>query len=99
MRGDRAKDRFVLAEGSLGSSRLRQQRSADSLKMGSDRIEDLANACETQALGHLAMKPGVEFVEAFKVSAGDGRLLVGEILTKRRDRIVRHGGRADSDDL
>jgi hypothetical protein len=59
MSGNRAKDRFVLAEGSLGSSRLRQQRSTDSLKMGSDRIEDLANSCETQAFGHLAMKPGV----------------------------------------
>src|SRR5262245_11322528 len=97
--GNRAKDRFVLAEGSLGPSRLRQQRSADSLKMGSDRIEDLANSCETPAFGHLAMKSGVEFVEALKISAGNGGLLVGEILTKRRDRIVRHVGRTNPDNL
>jgi hypothetical protein len=89
MSGNRAKDRFVLAEGSLGPSRLRQQRSADSLKMRPDWIEDLANSCETQAMGHLAMKSGVEFVEAFKISAGYGGLLVGEILTERRNRIVR----------
>ena len=99
MRGDRVENCFVLAAGSLGSAGLRQQGPADAFKMGADRIEDLANSHETQALGHLTMKPGVEFVETLKISAGDGRLLVGEILTKRRDRIVRHAGRADPDNF
>nr|WP_246775177.1 hypothetical protein [Bradyrhizobium diazoefficiens] len=98
-RGNRAVDRFVLAERSFGPSWLRQQRSTDSLKVGPDRIENLANTRETQAFGHLAVKPGVELVKAFEVSAGDGGLLIGEILAQRCDGIIRHVGCTDPDDL
>jgi len=99
MRSNRAKYRFVLAEGTLGPSRLRQKRPANSLKMSSDRIEDLANPPKTQALSQLAMKSGVEFMETLEIPAGDGGHLVGEVLTKRSNRIVRHVGRADPDNL
>jgi regulation of enolase protein 1 (concanavalin A-like superfamily) len=32
--------------------------------MSADRIENLADARQAQALGHLTMKPGIELVEA-----------------------------------
>jgi len=45
------------------------------------------------------MKSGVEFVEALQVAAFDRRLLVGEILTQAFDRLRRHVGRANRDNL
>jgi hypothetical protein len=98
-RRNRPIDRFVLHESSLRAPRLGKKRSAHSFKMGSDRVKYFANPCETEALGHLAMEPGVEFVEALKVSACDGRLLIGKILAEAFDCAVRHICRTNRDNL
>jgi len=56
-RGDGLIDRFVLAERSFGASRLREQRAADALEMGSDRIEHFAEARQVLALGQCSRNP------------------------------------------
>src|SRR5262249_29931812 len=92
-------DRLVFAARPFGPTGLRKQRTANTFKVRSDRVEYFANAHQAQALGHLVMKPGVEFVEALGVAARDSGPLIGEVLTKARDRILRHAGRAYADNL
>ena len=44
MRSNRAKNRFVLAEGSLGPAGLGQERAANAFEMSAERVEDFADA-------------------------------------------------------
>src|SRR5437763_2365716 len=89
-RRNRPIDRFMLTESSLRAPRLGKQSSAHPFKMGADRVKHFANPREAQTLSHLAVESVVEFMEALKVSACDGRPLISEILTETLDSAIRH---------
>src|SRR5437773_12047923 len=82
-------DRLVLDEGDLQATWLGQQGPAHSFKVGANGIEHLADPREVEALSHLPMESGIEFVESLQVAALDGGLLVGEILTQVLDGLRR----------